>query len=97
MSEDLRMPRLSNAVDDMPKAHALLRLLDLTIGHTQDAVVPDDLSIALDRIESEAPHADIRSGLPATRCGGTQVNMALSQYERTPLIWGLWRENSQQT
>ena len=55
MSEDLRMPRLSNAVDDMPKAHALLRLLDLTIGHTQDAVVPDDLSIALDRIESEAP------------------------------------------
>ena len=55
MSEDLGMPRLSNAVDNMPKAHALLRLLDLTIGHTQDVVVPDNLSIALDRIESEAP------------------------------------------
>ena len=55
MSEDLRIPRLADAVDDMPKAHALLRLLDLTIGDTQDVVIPDDLSIALDRIESEAP------------------------------------------
>ena len=54
MAETLRMPRLSDAVDDTPKAHALLRLLDLTIGHTRDAMIPEDLAIALDRIESEA-------------------------------------------
>ena len=55
MSDDFGMPRLSDAVDDSPKAHALLRLLDLTVGDSQDAVVPDDLSTALDRIESIAP------------------------------------------
>ena len=55
MSDDFGMPRLSDAVDDSPKAHALLRLLDLTVGDSQDAVVPDDLSTALDRIESKAP------------------------------------------
>ena len=54
MAETLRKPRLSDAVDDTPKAHALLRLLDLTIGHTRDAMIPEDLAIALDRIESEA-------------------------------------------
>ena len=55
ISEDMGMPRLSDAVDDSPKAHALLRLLDLTVGDSQNAVVPEDLSTALDRIESEAP------------------------------------------
>ena len=55
LSEDFGMPRLSDVVDDSPKAHALLRLLDLTVGDSQDAVIPDDLSTALDRIKSEAP------------------------------------------
>ena len=55
LSEDFGMPRLSDAVDDPPKAHALLRLLDLTVGDSQDAVIPDDLSTALYRIESKAP------------------------------------------
>lgn len=55
LSEHFGMPRLSDAVDDSPKAHALLRLLDLTVGESQDAVIPDDLGIALDRIESRAP------------------------------------------
>jgi len=55
MSETLKMPRLSEVVDDTPKARSLLRLLDLTIGHTPDAIVPDDLDIALERIRSIAP------------------------------------------
>ncbi len=55
MSEQLGMPKLSEVVDDAPKALALLRLLDLTIGDTQSATIPEDLSVALDRIESEAP------------------------------------------
>lgn len=55
MSEKLGMPKLSEAVDDAPKAHALLRLLDLTVGDTQSATIPEDLGIALNRIESEAP------------------------------------------
>ena len=55
MSEQLGMPKLSEAVNDAPKARALLRLLDLTIGDTQNATIPEDLSVALDRIESEAP------------------------------------------
>ena len=55
LSENFGMPRLSDAVDDSPKAHALLRLLDLTIGDSQDTVIPHDLSTALDRIESLAP------------------------------------------
>ena len=54
-AETLRMPRLSDAVDASPKAHALLRLLDLTIGHARDAPIPEDIGIALDRIESVAP------------------------------------------
>ena len=48
-------PQLSTAIDDEPKARGLLRLLDLTIGDTQSAVIPDDLSIALRRIETVAP------------------------------------------
>ena len=54
LSEDFGMPRLSDAVDDSPKAHALLRLLNLTVGESQDAVIPDDLGTALDCIESLA-------------------------------------------
>ena len=49
------VPQLSVVIDDVRKARALLRLLDLTIGATQTAVVPHDLSIALHRIETVAP------------------------------------------
>lgn len=55
MSEQFMMPQLSDAIDDPPKAHAFLRLLDLTIGDTENAAVPEDLSAALDRIKSLAP------------------------------------------
>ena len=55
MSATLKMPRLTDVVDDIPKASSLLRLLDLTIGHTREAAVPEDLDIALDRIRSVAP------------------------------------------
>ena len=55
MSEQMGMPRLSDAINDAPKAQALQRLLDLTVGDSQDAVIPDDLSVALDQIESQAP------------------------------------------
>ena len=55
MSEQLRMPQLSEAIDDAPKALAFLRLLNLTVGDTQYAAIPDDLGVALDRIESVAP------------------------------------------
>ena len=55
MSEDLGMPRLSDTIDDSPKAHAFLRLLDLTVGASETAAVPEDLSAALDRIASLAP------------------------------------------
>ena len=55
MSEDFGMPRVSDAVDGSPKAHALLQLLDLTVGDSQNAFVPNDLSTALDRIESKVP------------------------------------------
>ena len=56
LSEEFGMPRLSDAIDDFPKAHALLRLLDLTVGDSQDAVIPDDLGTALVRIEAKAPN-----------------------------------------
>ena len=49
-------PHLSEAIDDARKAKALLRLLNLTVGDTQTAVVPDDLGIALERIETVAPN-----------------------------------------
>jgi hypothetical protein len=38
------------------KAQALLRLLDLTVGSSEGAVVPYDLTDALDQIRSVAPH-----------------------------------------
>ena len=39
-------------IDDEKKARALLRLLDLTVGAAESAVVPDDLADALDQIKS---------------------------------------------
>ena len=48
-------PQLSTMIDDEPKARALLRLLDRTIGDAQDAVVPHDLSLALQQIETVTP------------------------------------------
>ncbi len=42
-------------VDDQHKAQALLRLLDLTVGEAEDAVIPNDLASALDRIRYVAP------------------------------------------
>ena len=48
-------PQLATMIDDEPKGYALLRLLDRTIGDTHNAVVPHDLSIALERIETVAP------------------------------------------
>lgn len=59
MSEQFGMPKLSEAVDDSMKARGLLRLLDMTVGDTQNATIPEDLSVALNRIESEVP--DLRS------------------------------------
>ena len=55
MSGQLGMPRLSDAVDDAPKASAFLRLLDLTVGESSDATVPGDLSAALHQIECQDP------------------------------------------
>lgn len=43
-------------IDDEIKAKALLRLLDLTIGTSEGAVIPYDLTDALDQIRSVAPH-----------------------------------------
>ena len=43
-------------IDDEAKANALLRLLDLTVGTSEGAVVPHDLTDALDQIRSVAPH-----------------------------------------
>jgi hypothetical protein len=43
-------------IDDEGKARALLRLLDLTVGTSEGAVVPYDLTDALDQIRSVAPH-----------------------------------------
>lgn len=42
-------------IDDEPKAKALMNLLDLTVGTSEGAVVPNDLTDALDRIKSVAP------------------------------------------
>ena len=55
MSKDLGMPQLSDIINDSPKAHAFLRLLDLTVGDSQTAVVPDNLSTTLGRIAFIAP------------------------------------------
>lgn len=46
---------LSNVVDDEKKAQAFLHLLDLTIGESENATVPYDLSTALRQIEAQAP------------------------------------------
>ena len=48
-------PKLSTAIDDEPKAHAFLRLLDSTIGESESSVIPHDLSNGLDRIQAIAP------------------------------------------
>jgi len=47
--------RRLSMIDSMPKAKALLRLLDLTVGSSEGAVVPYDLTDALDQIRSVAP------------------------------------------
>ena len=52
---DETTPQLATMIDDEPKGHALLRLLDRTIGDAQVAVIPHDLSLALERIEKVAP------------------------------------------
>ena len=51
---DETTPQLSTMIDDEPNARALLRLLDRTIGDAQNAVIPYDLSLALNRIEAVA-------------------------------------------
>jgi len=43
-------------IDSEPKAGALLHMLDLTVGTSEGAVVPYDLTDALDQIRSVAPH-----------------------------------------
>jgi hypothetical protein len=40
-------------ISDQSKARALLRLLDLTIGRSDGAVIPYDLTDALDQIRSK--------------------------------------------
>lgn len=44
-------------INDEPKALALLKLLDLTVGTNEGAVVPHDLEDALDQIRTAAPGA----------------------------------------
>jgi hypothetical protein len=43
-------------IDDEAKGKALLRLLDLTVASSEGAVIPYDLTDALDQIRSVAPH-----------------------------------------
>jgi hypothetical protein len=47
-------PKLS-LIDTPPKASALLRLLDATVGSGETAVIPNDLATALARIEKISP------------------------------------------
>jgi len=47
--------RKLSMIDEEAKAKALLTLLNLTIGSQEGAVVPLDLSKALDQIQSVAP------------------------------------------
>ena len=54
MAEQMRIPQLADVIDDAKKAQALLRLLDLTIGDSENSAIPTDLSVALDRIASKA-------------------------------------------
>jgi hypothetical protein len=51
-------------IDDVPKAEALLRLLDLTVGESEGAVIPHDLTDALDQIRAVAPQL---AGAPTYR------------------------------
>jgi hypothetical protein len=46
-----------SVIDDEAKAQALLKLLDLTIGTSEGAVIPHDLTDALDQIRSVAQRA----------------------------------------
>ena len=52
-----RVKQLRNIVNNTGKAASLLRLLDVTIGETENAVIPYDLGSALVRIEQLAPKA----------------------------------------
>ena len=54
MAEQMRIPQLADVIDDARKAQALLRLLDLTIGDSENSAIPTDLGAALDRIASKA-------------------------------------------
>ncbi len=56
---DEEEPRLL-AINDAKKATAFLKLLDLTIGTSERAVVPYDLAIALQRIRSIAPSLEVK-------------------------------------
>lgn len=47
--------KLALVINDEPKAKALLRLLDLTVGTSEGAVIPHDLTDALDQIKEVAP------------------------------------------
>lgn len=42
-------------IDDKRKAEAFLKLLDLTVGRSEDSVIPHELGKALDQIETAAP------------------------------------------
>ena len=42
-------------INDAAKGKALLHLLDLTVGSSEGAVIPHDLTDALDQIQSVAP------------------------------------------
>ncbi|MFN7883451.1 MAG: hypothetical protein ACK5PF_10635, partial [bacterium] len=42
-------------INDEAKAQALLKLLDLTVGTSEGAVIPHDLTEALDQIQSIEP------------------------------------------
>lgn len=55
LSAQLRAPQLSEAVDDAPKARTLLRLLNLPVGNSPDAVIPDEFSVALHQMVPLAP------------------------------------------
>ena len=47
--------RKLSKIDDEAKARAFLRLLDLTVGTSENAAIPDDLADALKQIQSVAP------------------------------------------
>ena len=50
-----RTPKLS-MIDDKAKAEALLRLLNLTIGTEENAVIPHNLGDALEQVRKVAPN-----------------------------------------